>query len=90
MANTTKNGTPRKIKAGSGRKTGGFSFVLIPLSDIIKKFADTTTPVKVSRVWAEQVGFTDLVSKAAEKLHGEIQGQTPETQVGATVKSFDD
>lgn len=90
MGNTTKNGTPRKIKAGSGRRTGGFSFVLIPLDDINQKFADKTTPVKVSRVWAEQVGFTNLVSKSAEKLHGEIEGQTPETKVGATVKSFDD
>lgn len=86
----TKTGEPRKIKAGSGRRNGAFSFVLIPLDELNKKFADQTTHITVGRLWAEQVGFKDLVAKQADKLHDEIQGETPQTKVTATVKNFDE
>lgn len=85
----TAGGTPRKIKAGSGRKKGGFSFVLVPLSKLNEIFADKSTPITVGRVWAQQVGLKDLVPNSAEKLHGELEGQTPATKVGAAVRDFD-
>jgi len=76
MAN--KN-TTRK---GSGRTKGAFSFVLIPLKDIKGKFADDSTPIKVSRLWAQECGFTGLTTAAANELTQQTLGQTPTTKVG--------
>jgi hypothetical protein len=79
-----------KVKRpGSGRTKGSFSFVAIPLSDLMAKFADTTTPIVVSRKFAETVGFTGLVSKPADSTLGSIEGKTPNSAVTAKVHDLD-
>lgn len=81
------NGKPRKV--GSGRRPGSFSFVKIPIADIAAKFADHSTPVPVSRLWAQQVGFQGLESVEAKTMFGQIEGTTPETKVTADVIEFE-
>lgn len=85
MANTT----PVKRK-GSGRTKGSYSFVKITLADLNAKFADVTTPIVVSRKWAESCGFTGLVANPANATLDSIQGQTPATHVAATVTNLDE
>lgn len=77
-------------RKGSGRTKGSFSFVKVPLKDLTGKFNDATTPILVSRKWAEQVGFVGLTSAPAANVYNSIQGQTPATKVAATVTSLDD
>jgi hypothetical protein len=86
MSNTTKKIT----RKGSGRTKGSFSFVKIPLADLAAKFADNTTPVLVSRKWAESVGFQGLTSNPVGALTNSIQGQTPETKVATKIVNLDD
>lgn len=76
-------------RKGSGRTKGSFSFVRIPLKDLTAKFADLTTPILVSRKWAEQVGFQGLVANPAASTYDAIQGQTPATMVTTTVTDLD-
>lgn len=85
--NTTSTKVTRK---GSGRTKGSFSFVKIPLQDLCGKFADPTTPVVVSRKWAESCGFTGLVANPANATFDSIQGQTPATHVAAVVTNLDE
>jgi hypothetical protein len=73
----------------SGRTKGSFSFVKVPLSALCGKFADTETPVVISRKWAEQVGFTNLVANPANATLDSIQGQTPLSKIQATVVELD-
>ena len=49
-----KNGTLRKT--GSGRKKGSNSFVRVTFSQL-KDFIGEKTPMMVSRVWLENMGF---------------------------------
>lgn len=72
-------------RAGSGRTKGSFSFVKIPLKDLVAKFADQTTPITVGRKFAQQMGFTNITSAPANEIAGSIVGQTPATKVGAQV-----
>jgi hypothetical protein len=74
---------------GSGRRAGSFSFVTLPLESILGKFADKTTPVIVSRKWAESLGFTDLVAKPADATTDSILGQTPATKIGVVVTEIE-
>lgn len=71
-------------REGSGRTKGSFSFVLITLEQLNAKFNDQTTPVKVSRKWAQECGFANLVSGKAGELTAQVQGKTPETKIEAT------
>ena len=68
-------------RPGSGRTAGSYSFVLIPLNQITEKFKDTTTPVKVSRKWAQECGFANLISAPAGALNSQIAGTTPTTVI---------
>ena len=90
--NTTTAPVPAKSKTttrkGSGRTKGSFSFVKVPLADLTAKFADVTTPVVVSRKWAESVGFAGLVSNPANSTYAAIVGTTPETKVAAVVSDL--
>lgn len=52
-----KNGTPRK--KGSGRKKGSNSFVRVTFSQL-KDFIGEKTPMMVSRVWLENMGFEKI------------------------------
>ena len=81
--------TPTTRK-GSGRTKGSFSFVKIPVADLVAKFADHTTPVVVSRKWAEACGFTGLIANPANATLHSIEGQTPATHVAATVTNLDE
>jgi hypothetical protein len=85
MANTT--GVKRK---GSGRTKGSFSFVKITVNDLLAKFADHTTPVVVSRKWAESCGFQGLISNPANATLDSIQGETPATRVAAVAVDLND
>lgn len=76
-------------RKGSGRTKGSFSFVKIPLAELVAKFADTASPIIVSRKWAEQVGFQGLVAKSASTTVDSIEGQTPTTKVAATFVDLD-
>lgn len=80
----------RTTRKGSGRTKGSFSFVKIPLADLNAKFADMTTPVVVSRKWAESCGFTGLIANPANATLDSIAGQTPATHVTATVTNLDE
>lgn len=50
-----KDGTPRK--SGSGRKRGANSFVRVSYSQL-KDYIGEKTPITVSRVWLEALGFS--------------------------------
>ena len=64
-----KDGTPRK--SGSGRKKGSNSFVKVTYSEL-KEYIGEKTPITVSRVWLESLGFIvdssepSVVIKASE------------------------
>jgi hypothetical protein len=89
MSNTTTTTAPRVTRKGSGRTKGSFSFVKISLADIKARFKDDTTPVLVSRKWAEAVGFTGLVANPAVNSYDAIQGVTPATAIQAVVVDLD-
>lgn len=71
-------------RPGSGRTIGSFSYVLITLEQLNQKFNDKTTPIKVSRTWAQECGFPNLVSGRAGELTAQVQGKTPESKIEAT------
>ena len=81
-ANNNKAKVTRK---GSGRTVGSFSFVKLTIAELRAKFADESTPIVVSRKWAETVGFQGLTAKSASKTTDSIQGETPNTKVAAKV-----
>lgn len=83
------NSTNKVSRKGSGRTKGSFSFVRVPLADLASKFADTSTPVLVSRKWAEAVGFVGLTATTAAASYNLIEGKTPATAVAATVTNLD-
>lgn len=92
-----------KVKrAGSGRTKGSFSFVKIPLGDILAKKLDTETVamlrakfpalqdfVIVSRLWAESSGFTGLVANPANQTMDSIAGTTIATASEVKVSLLD-
>jgi|WetSurMetagenome_2_1015567.scaffolds.fasta_scaffold83623_3 hypothetical protein len=92
MENTTIDSTVtiKARKQGSGRTKGSFSFVKITLAELNSKFADQSTPMVVSRKWAETCGFTGLVANPANSTFDAIQGQTPDTKVAAVVTDLDE
>jgi hypothetical protein len=79
------NNKAKVTRKGSGRTHGSFSFVKLTIAELRAKFADETTPIVVSRKWAETVGFSGLVAKSASKTTDSIQGETPNTKVAAKV-----
>lgn len=82
--------TTKIRREGSGRTKGSFSFVNLTLQQLNDKFADKTTPIRVSRKFAQEMGFKDLVSKPVGALVGEVEGVTPTTKPAAKVVSLDD
>jgi hypothetical protein len=85
---TTKTGKTRR--PGSGRTVGSYSFVKLSIADLLSKFADHTTPVIVSRKWAEQLGFQGLTATTAGATTDKIEGMLPTTKVEVRVKKFSD
>ena len=67
-----------------------FTFDKVTVADLLAKFADHTTPVVISRKWAEQVGFSDVIAKPANVTVDAIDGLTPESKVQAKVRNFDE
>jgi len=84
MDNITKIKRP-----GAGRTKGSYSFVKIPLRDLVAKFADHGTHITVSRKYAEAVGFEGLVSAPATNIAASIEGETPERAVKVNVVDLD-
>lgn len=85
-------------RPGSGRTKGSFSFVKIPLADMVAKKVDASTLKDlvtrfpglideqiVSRKWAASVGFSGLIANPANYTLESISGQLPETQVAVKV-----
>lgn len=56
-----KDGTIRK--QGSGRKKGSKSFVKVTFSEL-SRFINEHTPIQVSRVWLENLGFDPQESES--------------------------
>jgi hypothetical protein len=79
--------TQQITRKGSGRTAGSFSFVQIPLSALVAKFADVGTSMVVSRKWAEAVGFEGLASKSAKDTFAVISAApvAPEVPVQVSV-----
>ena len=78
--------TEKKItRVGAGRTKGSYSFVKIPLKELMSKFADQSTDIVVSRKFAETVGFTNLSSAPASSIANSIVGKTPETAAKVNV-----
>ena len=77
-------------RPGSGRTKGSFCFVNLTLSQLKSKVADENAPIKVSRKWAEAIGFEGLTSQAVKELDGKIEGTTPDTQVPVKTTNFND
>jgi hypothetical protein len=76
-------------KVGSGRTKGSFSFVAVPLEEIMKKLgSDTSTPIVVGRKWAEQLGFSIKTTTDAKHITGSIEGTTPATQPKVVVQEL--
>lgn len=91
--NNDLNPTGRKKtkRPGSGRTKGSFSFVALTLGDLKAKFADDAQVIVIGRKWAEQCGFTNIVTTTpATNILGTIQGQTPATQAAVTVRNLAD
>lgn len=63
-------------RPGSGRTKGSFSFVKLTLAELKSKFADETTPIVVSRKWAEPLGFNVTGTTDAKHLSESIVGTT--------------
>lgn len=82
----------KKVKRpGSGRTKGSFSFVNISLGDLRKHLNDAEAiPIRVSRKWAEDVGFKDIHSAPVKDLTSEIDGKTPESQAAVAVTDLND
>lgn len=88
MSNTT---TPVKTrKPGSGRTVGSYSFVVLTLADLKKKFADDETPIMVSRKWAENVGFKGVTAKPVSNTVEKIEGSIPENKPAIKIVEFTD
>lgn len=83
-------GKPKVRRPGSGRTKGSYSFVKVTVADLVAKFADQSTPVVLSRKWAEQVGFQGVTAKPAGATTDSIEGLTPETQIKTTIRNFND
>lgn len=80
---------PSKIKRpGSGRTKGSFSFVVLELQQLTKKFKDPKQPIQVSRKWAESQGFDVSNTKKAGDLFEKIQGEESAIAIGASVKEL--
>jgi len=77
-------------RKGSGRTKGSFSFVKVTLAELQAKFADPNQTIVVGRKWAEEVGFSGLVSAPANRTMDSIQGQTPATHVTAVVTDLNE
>lgn len=89
MSTTARNkdGSPRK--SGSGRPSGGTSFVEISLAELNAKFADQNTPIVVGRKWAEVIGFQDMVTRGARETTSNAISQAPEHVANVTVRELD-
>jgi len=88
MKNTStafnKDGTPRKV--GSGRKKGSNSFVKVNF-DQLREFIGEKTPIMVSRVWLENLGF-ELGCNKTPKI--ELTKEENSDNVLFSVKTFED
>lgn len=53
----SKDVNKKITRKGSGRTKGSVSFVTVPLEVLCSKIADPKTPIKVSRLQLEAMGF---------------------------------
>ena len=79
-----KDGSPRK--SGSGRKKGSNSFFKVSFSQL-KHYIGEKTPIMVSRVWLENLGF--LVDQE-ETVSIKPQEQKEEEKIAFSLTQFDE
>ena len=80
-----KDGTPRKV--GSGRRKGSNSFVKVSFGQL-KDYIGERTPMMVSRVWLESLGFSvDQESTVSIKAQ-ETQDQSK--KIAFSITEFDE
>ena len=82
MGNKTNTLGRRVTRKGAGRTVGSFSFVKVPLSDLVAKFADQTTQIVVGRKFAEAIGL-QVTSAPANEINAAIQAQAAPVEVKA-------
>lgn len=75
-------------RKGSGRTTGSFSFVKIKMADLKSRVGDEAECI-VSRKWAEQLGFTNIIAAPAKELIHSVEGTTLQTKATVNVVDFD-
>jgi len=80
-----KDGTPRK--SGSGRRKGANSFVKVSF-DQLKEYIGEKTPITVSRVWLENLGFSLEPSQNTPKI--DLTSDEKSDNVLYTVNTFED
>ena len=80
-----KNGKPRK--KGSGRKKGSNSFVRVTYGEL-KDYIGEKTPIAVSRVWLESLGFSIEGPEASVKIKTS-ETIEDEPKISFSIKEFD-
>jgi hypothetical protein len=75
-----KNSITKTRRPGAGRTKGSFSFVILTKAELDSKVVDPNQPIKVSRLWAETLGFK-VTSASAADLTTQIAGKAPGTGV---------
>lgn len=78
----------KQRRPGSGRTKGSFSFVLIKMEDLSKKFSDPNQPIQVGRKWAEMQGFPVAMTNDAKHLYGAIEGTTEVSKIKAKIEEL--
>ena len=87
---TTFNKDGSKRKSGSGRKKGSNSFVKVSFSQL-KEYIGEKTPISVSRVWLESLGFM-IDSNSSVKISTSEEKPEPEqtSKIQYTLNSFEE
>ena len=62
MKNPTLNKDGSQRKKGSGRTKGSTSFTTVTIHEL-KPYIGDRTPIVVSRIWLEKIGFNKNVQK---------------------------
>ena len=83
-ATINKDGKPRK--PGSGRKKGSNSFVKISYNQL-KDYIGEKTPMMVSRVWLESLGF--IVDSEETQVTIKTQPVEEKQEITFSFKEFD-
>ena len=89
--------TKSTTRNGSGRTKGSFSFVKIPLIELVSKFNGSPTDIVVRRKWAEANGFVGLTAAPVDNSQDKVRvavtvtaTDTPDSPVAIQVDNGSD